>query len=987
MHSRHATARYVGRPLVTDARGRGVEGGRIATVTVLACDLVSSTAQRTSLGDDVADRLAVTLDHLLRHCVARYGGTVVKPTGDGLMATFEAASDAVSAAIAAHQAMYRHNQESLPSEHLVLRIGVSAGDVQFIAHDCHGTPVVEATRLEGAAEPGSILASALVRSLAGTRCNHHFEPVGRLALKGLPERVEAFRVLWTPPSDEDVRTPSVIVTETGRRIPLPARLAIPPPVGVIGYATELQALREASRRVAAGGGHEIVLVLGEAGQGKTTIAAEAARAAFEHGACVLFGHCEEDLTVPYQLFAEALDHYITHAPAGRLMAHVDAHGFELARLAPALARRIYEVPRTRAADPETERFLLFAAAAGLLAEAAEHEPVVLVLDDLQWADKASLLLLAHIASVQSAARILVIGIIRDSELAHAHTLREALGALQRHGGVSRVELRGLNGPEVVEYMEALAGYPLVRADEVALATAVHRETDGNPFFVGQVIRHLVETGVIFKDSSGRWIAQDSMARVELPDSVREVIGGRVVRLGQRAERMLALAAVIGRDFDLDLLARASATPADELIDMLDAAVAAALVREAPDRPGHFHFAHALIQHTLYENLGPTRCQQGHRRIAAALEELCGDRPDARVGELARHWSHSTSPADRDKAIEYSRRAGDAALAALAPSEALHYYANALDLFSRTGIQDPALGIDLAIGLGTAQRQTGVPAFRDTLLDAARRAIDLGDTPRLVAAALAAHRGLFSNFGAIDSERVAIFEEALAHMVDDDPNRALILATYCLEIVVGSTLERRQALAAEALAIAEASDDEVVIVRVLNNLAYALMSPPMLEQSLARSASGLERAARLGDPVLHFFAANWRRQACAQAGDINEMNRCTDVMAGLARQLNQPMLTWVHTFGLAWLAIIRGDTDEAERLATEALEIGAESGQPDAAFIYGGQLLIVYYQRGILDQLRSLIEEMAVGTPTLAGVLLGAMTAADIEAGRIDDARD
>ncbi len=619
---------------------------------------------------------------------------------------------------------------------------------------------------------------------------------------------------------------------------------------------------------------------------------------------------------------------------------------------------------------------------GVLAAAAERDPVVLVFDDLQWADRASLQLLTHLNASQPGARILVIGTIRDSEIARAPALREALGTLQRHGDVGRVELGGLAAAEVAEYMGVLAGYRLRDPGEVALANVVHRETDGNPFFVSQLLRHLVETGALYKDRTGRW----TLEGVTLPDSVREVIGGRVARLGESAEQVLGLAAVIGRDFDVDLLAGASGMSADELIDLLDAAAAAALAREVPEEPGRFQFSHALIQHTLYENLGPTRRAQAHRRVAVALDALCAGRPGARVGELARHWSSTTRAADRHKAIEYSRQAGDAALAALAPSEALDHYANALRLLADTPWPDPTLAVDLTIGLGTAQRQTGRPAFRDTLFDAARRSIELDDTPRLVAAALATHRGLFSNFGAIDTERVAIFEEALARMDERDPNRALILSTYCLEVVVGSTLERRQALAEEALDRAEASGDEMIIVRVLNNIAYALMSPPMLEQSLARTANGLERAARVGDPVLEFFAANWRRQACAQAGHVGEMNRCTEVMAALAQRLNQPMLTWVHIFGLAWLAIIRGDTDEAERLAAEALEIGTESGQPDAAFIYGGQIVVVYHQRGRLDELAALIEDMAGSNPTLAGVLSGALTAADLEAGRVDAAR-
>jgi class 3 adenylate cyclase/tetratricopeptide (TPR) repeat protein len=954
-------------------------------LTVLACDLVSSTAQRTILGDDAADRLAVTLDHLLRHCVARYRGSVVKPTGDGLMAAFDAASDGVAAAIAMQQALHRHNETAPPAEHLVLRIGLSAGDVQYAGHDCHGTPVVEAARLEAAADPGSILVSGLVRSLSGSRNHHSFEPAGSFTLKGLGEPLAAFRVRWSPAPDAD-HGPEPVEGAATPRMPLPSALAHRPAVGVIGYARELETVAAATARVAAGEGQEVMLLVGEAGQGKTTLAAEAARAAYDDGACVLYGHCEEELARPYQLFSEALDTYVAHAPVDRLIAHVEAHGYELTRLVPGLARRIELAPDPRASDPETERFLLFAAATGLLAAAAERDPVVLVFDDLQWADKASLQLLTHLSASRRGARILVIGTIRDSEVARAQALREALGTLERHREVGRVELRGLAAAEVTEYMSALAGYRLTDPDEVALANTVHRETDGNPFYVSQVVRHLVETGALYKDRTGRWTGRGMSDGVTLPESVRAVIGGRVARLGEPAERVLALASVIGRDFDVDLLAGASATPVDELIDMLAAAAAAALAREIPGEPGHFQFSHALIQHTLYENLGPTRQAQAHRRVAVALDAICAGRPGARVGELARHWSSTTRPADRPKAIECSRQAGDAALAALAPSDALNHYTRALRLLADTPWPDRTLAIDLAIGLGTAQRQTGKPAFRDTLFDAARRAIELGDTPRLVAAALATHRGLFSNFGAIDAERVAIFEEALARMDERDPSRALILATYCLEVVVGSPLERRQALADEALDLAEASGDEMIMVRVLNNIAYALMSPPMLEQSLLRTAKGLERAARVGDPVLEFFAANWHRQACAQAGRIGEMHRCTELMAGLAERLNQPMLTWVHTFGLAWLAIIRGDTDEAERLAAEALETGTESGQPDAAFIYGGQIVVVYHQRGRLDELSPLIEEMASSNPNLGGVLRGALTAADLEAGRVEAAR-
>ena len=185
---------------------------------------------------------------------------------------------------------------------------------------------------------------------------------------------------------------------------------------------------------------------------------------------------------------------------------------------------------------------------------------------------------------------------------------------------------------------------------MGLAHAVYRETDGNPFFVSEMLRHLSETGAIYQDATGRWVAEDSLEQMALPDSVREVIGARVGRLGQDAERVLSLAAVIGRDFDLDLLARATKTSEDELLDILEAAAAVALVRELRRRPGRYNFAHALIQHTLYEDLGPTRRARAHRQVAEALEDLCGDRPGARVGELARHWFNATQPIDLAKAI-------------------------------------------------------------------------------------------------------------------------------------------------------------------------------------------------------------------------------------------------------------------------------------------------------------------------------------------------
>ena len=945
----------------------------VENVAILFTDVVGSTELSGRLSPEGADEIRRGHFSVLRQAIAEAGGTEVKNLGDGLMVVFTSASAALACGVAMQQGVERHNRDR---EHSVgLRVGLSGGEVSREDDDYFGDPVVEAARLCAICESGQVLATEWMRLTAGRRNRHECRSLGDLTLKGLSDPVRTSEVLWEPLGGPD----------TGTSIPLPRRLAVQPAVGVVGREAEMQTLTDATKRVAAGEGREVLLVSGEAGLGKTTLVAEAARAAFDTGACVLFGHCEEDLATPYQLFAEAIGHYVTHAPEDQLLAHVEAYGSELSRLVPALASRIPELSPSKATDSDTERFLLFAAVVGLLTTVSSHQPVLIVLDDLQWADKGSLLLLRHLVSAEQAMRVLVLGSFRDNELSRSHPLTDTLAALHRVSGVSRVELVGLDDTGVVAFMEAAAGHTLDDVG-VGLADAVYRETDGNPFFVSEVLRHLSETGAIRQDDTGRWTAEVSLEQMALPDSVRMVIGARVGRLGQEAERVLSMAAVIGRDFDLDVLARVTKTTDDELLDILEAASAVALVREPADASGGYNFAHALIQHTLYEDLGPNRRARAHRQVAEALEGLCGDRPGARVGELARHWTSATQPGDLTKAISYSKQAGDAALAALAPAEALGYFAQALNLYPQASDPDPTLGIDLLIGLGTAQRQTGDPAFRTTLLNASRQADHLGDMERLVAAALANNRGLVSASGVIDTDKVEVLELALDRVSADSPDRALVLATLCSELTTGSPLNRRQALADEAIAIAQTSGDDAVIVQVLNQLFYPLLVPSLLEPMLVLTADALDRAERIGDPVLLFWAAAWRAVCAARAGGIDEMDRCLEVVELQAKRLEQPTLSWGYAIQRALRALIGGETDRAEELATEALQIGTDGGMPDAAVIFAGQHAIVGFLRGTLGEMVPLIEGLYAAAPEIAATLTAALVMCHAEADRIEDAK-
>jgi tetratricopeptide (TPR) repeat protein len=373
-------------------------------------------------------------------------------------------------------------------------------------------------------------------------------------------------------------------------------------------------------------------------------------------------------------------------------------------------------------------------------------------------------------------------------------------------------------------------------------------------------------------------------------------------------------------------------------------------------------------------------------VAEALEDICGGHPGPRVGELARQWLNASGAAASGRAIRYARQAGDAALGALAPADALRYFTQANELLERVDDPDPVLALDLVIGLGTAQRQTGDPVFRDTLLEAARRAAEFGDTERLVAAALANNRGFYSVIGATDSEKVEVLETALQDLGDVVPERALVLATLCSELAHGSPLERRQALAEEAERIAKLSGDDTTCLRVLNHLYIPLQVPQLLGPALARTTDALMRAERLGDPALLYWAAMWRYQTAARSGDIDELERCLKIHGEMAAQLDQPVFAWGHAFLRGQRAFIAGDTDRAEALATEALQIGTDSGQPDAALIYGTQLIMVRGQRGTMNELIPLIEKMTSDAPEISPWMFGSLLAkAHVEVDSTDEA--
>ena len=382
------------------------------------------------------------------------------------------------------------------------------------------------------------------------------------------------------------------------------------------------------------GERRTIFIVGEPGIGKTRLAAEVAGTLHRSGATVLCGRCDAELGVPYQPFVELLTHYARFAPQELLAEHRARYGRELARLVPELGGFTATPVPVAEQSREENRHVMFAAVAGLLRTAALQRPLALMLDDLQWADRPTLLMLKYLLINPEPMPALVIATYRSTEISRAQPLAELLLELRREAGIEQIELEGLE-PEACVAMAQDVAQESLDATGVEFVQALGEATNGNPFFLGEIVRSLKETGGVGHAAATGDFAD--RATLGVPPSVRDAIAARVAGMGDRAEQVLQAAAVIGREFDVELLARMLSVQEDQLVDVLDAADDAALITEVPGIGMRYSFVHPLIPPALYEQLGGGGRRRLHRRALDGLEQLLGE--DARAqrrGELAYH---------------------------------------------------------------------------------------------------------------------------------------------------------------------------------------------------------------------------------------------------------------------------------------------------------------------------------------------------------------
>ncbi|MFV8054395.1 BTAD domain-containing putative transcriptional regulator [Mycobacterium sp. 48b] len=614
-------------------------------VTFLLTDIEGSTAAWEADADAMAAALA-RHDELVEQIVTSRGGRLIKTRGEGdaTFSVFDRPSAAAAAAIELQDAIF-HEPWAL-AEPLRIRVALHTGEAELRDGDYFGRAVNRAARLRSLAAGAQILCSGATAELVVDSLSDEVVLVdlGMRELRNLARPEHVFELRRNTEKD---RSEPLESDSSTQRPDLPAVLAGPGPF--VGRSRELEQL-VASWRTALTGGTRAVLIAGEPGVGKTRLAGEWSRQAYEQGAVVLYGRSDEDLGAPYQPFAEALRTLVPCVSSSRLrgMRGIEA----LLPLVPGLTDVLPDLAAPPHGDPDTERYALFDAVVALLGIASADAPIVLVLDDLHWAAKPTLLLLRHLLRFGEHARVQIVGTYRSTDLDRSHPLAAMLADLHRDGTADRIALNGLDADDVTTYVVE-AGY-----DDEELARALAAVTGGNPFFLIEALRHVDESG-------GHWDPST------LPQGVREAVSRRLSRLPVETNKALAAAAVVGSQFALDLVEH---VVGQDLVDAFDEACQAGILIE--ESGGRYRFNHALVRQSLLAELASVRRMRLHQRIAAALENEPGA-DDQLLAELAHHYFECAWAGNALKAVEYCRRAADQAMARLAYEGASDLYDHAL----------------------------------------------------------------------------------------------------------------------------------------------------------------------------------------------------------------------------------------------------------------------------------------------------------------------
>lgn len=600
-------------------------------------------------------------------------------------------------------------------------------------------------------------------------------------------------------------------------------------------------------------------------------------------------------------------------------------------------------------DGQAGRYRLFEAVCALLEEITTAAPAALILDDLHWADRPTLLMLRHVVRVEEDAPLLILGIYRDTE--READLLEVLADLRREQFFGTVRLSGLSEQEASELVSAL-GHRTLHADA---GRALWRETRGNPFFLEEIVRHMAAADV------------DVAA---IPEGVRTVIRRRLAHRSEEANRVLAVAAVSGSQFAIEPLERVrelNDLSEDQLYDALDEAVAAQLIVEDPDVYGRFAFSHGLMRQTIYEDLTLARRGRLHLHIGEALETLAAEDRAPQLAELAHHFLAAPPSHAAEKAIRYAVEAGQEAIGMLAFEEAERLYKLALAAMERRG-DDSAARLRLLLALGEVQVKLGATdAGRATFAHALALARQTDDAHGFALAALGLGARSYMAGGVVDDELIAILEEALQRLAPvDSPLRARLLSRLANELSFSDDRDRCASLSEQAVAIARRVDDPRAYSFALTSRHWCLWEPQNLQDRLAAARELLALGERTGQKTIVVEGHRWCMLDLLERGDIAAVDAEIDAYARLAHERRLAAEQWYVPLFRAMRMLLDGRLADVERTAADALRLGRRVKPANAEQAHTLQMVALRREQGRLAEMKQAVREMTSRYPAVPG---------------------
>jgi class 3 adenylate cyclase/tetratricopeptide (TPR) repeat protein len=927
-----------------------VANGRPETVTVLFTDLVGSTAWRTRAGDAAADTRIAELERASREVVESAGGNVVKGVGDGVMATFTSAVVAVDVA-AALQGVAR--RLGVGGSRACLRVGVSTGELVREGDDWLGAAAIEASRLCAEATGGAVLVADVTARLSRGRTEHTMRSVGERTLRGFDSPVEVFE----------------LVVASSEAVPVPPPLVRAAESPMVGRQAERRHMGKLLAGVQAGES-ETLLVVGEPGVGKTRLVAALASNAAERGFIVMFGRCDEVVTAPYKPIVEALAPWLVHLPTATLERIVGSGRDSLRLLWPEIVGGPIRAP----VDPETERWRLFDAITALVTSIAEDSPLLVIVDDLQWAEPSTRLLLSHLARAAT------------PRLALVSTARRTMSGTDGLGLLSEgrtIELRGLSPPEIRELVTRHVG----AEPPSELSSALCRQTDGNPFFLDALLAHLDDVAFVQGDD-GEWLTAGELEAAGVPPGIRAVVARRLDSLGRPSSRVLEIAATCGLTFEERIVTAVNGETIDVSIDAFDSAVSAGLIRE--EGAGTYAFVHALVRQTVLDNLSRTRVARLHWRVAEELERhLTLDHgPDAarRLSEIAYHYAVGADVGDTATVARTSRDAGEDALHRLAFEEAVAHLRTGLDALDSRPDDEMRYGVLMSLGhalnaLGEAEQSR--PVWMEAIGVARQQR-----NAEWLFGALLGYR--YMNRTTVDVDLVKLIDEVLDLLgPGDSPTRALASAMRSapgLRNDLGRVPQADVRLADEAVAMAVRTGDRTARVSTLR-ARLSLRSQYPDAEATRRDAEELVRLDPCGFDVISRDSAAVLREltrAFLRVGRRADAERYLAQAEAEAERNGLPMSGVNNLVIKSALATASGRFGDAQRLTSKLSE---QTGLDLTLtpLLVGAQTTVQQMEQGRVDEVIATMQHLKVSPATHGWTAMVAAALADV--GRADEASD